>query len=149
MSGELEVRELRYGDLEALLQLYRDLHPEDEPIWEERSRALWGEILADAKQIYLGGFAGDELVAACNAAIVLNLTRGCRPFAVIENVVVSAQRRRRGFGATVLGELIERCWVRGCYKVMLMSASGRAGAHELYEALGFDKHSKQAFVMKR
>ena len=111
--------------------------------------ATWRAIAADPAQIYLGAFSGDELVAACNAAIIPNLTRGCRPYAVIENVVTSAAHRRRGYGAAVLREALARCWARDCYKVMLMSASGRAAAHEFYEAIGFDRHSKQAFVIKR
>ena len=40
-----------------------------------------------------------------------------------------------------------RCWVRLCYKVMLMSGVGREEIHGFYEALGFDKKSKQAFVI--
>jgi len=149
MSGLLVVRELVSRDLPGLLSLYGDLHAEDAEVDAARAREVWGEILADRKQIYLGGFVDEQLIAACNASIAPNLTRGCRPFAVIENVVTAATHRRRGYGAVVMRELIERCWARNCYKVMLMSAAARNAAHEFYEALGFDRTSKQAFVIKR
>jgi GNAT superfamily N-acetyltransferase len=84
---------------------------------------------------------------ACNAAVIPNLTRGARPYAVVENVVTDASQRRRGIGATVLRALLERCWQRRCYKVMLMSGMSRGEVHHFYEALGFSRTSKQAFVL--
>ena len=69
------------------------------------------------------------------------------PYAVIENVVTDAQYRRRGIGASVMRALLDRCWARRCYKVMLMSAVTRAEMHAFYEAIGFDKTAKQAFVI--
>lgn len=149
MTDKVTVRDLASSDLDALLALYEDLHAGDAPASRDRVEATWAAISQDRSQIYLGAFLGDELVAACNVAVIPNLTRGCRPYGVIENVVTSASHRRRGYGAAVLREAVERCWSRDCYKVMLMSASGRAAAHEFYEAIGFDRHSKQAFVIKR
>lgn len=149
MTAGVTIRDLARSDLDALLALYRDLHASDEPASRPQVDATWAAIQRDRAQIYLGAFVGDALVAACNIAIIPNLTRGCRPYAVIENVVTASARRRRGYGAAVLREAVERCWALDCYKVMLMSASGRAAAHEFYEAIGFDRHGKQAFVMKR
>ena len=149
MTHPLQLRSLQQADVSALLVLYRELHPNDEPLPEARAAELWQAIASDANQIYLGGFLGGELVAACNAAITPNLTRGGRPFAVIENVVVASAQRRRGFGTLLLRELVEQCWQRDCYKIMLQSAQNRAGAHDFYEAIGFDRAAKQAFVMKR
>ena len=79
--------------------------------------------------------------------MIPNLTRGARPYAVIENVVTDAAYRRRGIGAAVLRTLMDRCWSRCCYKVMLMSGMRRLEIHGFYESLGFDKNSKQAFVI--
>lgn len=133
-------------DLAALLSLYQHLHAEDEP-FPEHGRAVWDEIVRDPCQLYLGAFAGDQLVAACNAIIVPNLTRGARPYAVIENVVTHACYRRQGIGGRVMRELLARCWSRRCYKAMLLSGLGRAEVYGFYLALGFDRASKQAFVM--
>jgi GNAT superfamily N-acetyltransferase len=67
---------------------------------------------------------------------------------VIENVVTHASYRRRGIGAKVIRTLVDLCWERGCYKIMLMSGVNRAQVHAFYESLGFDKSAKQAFSMK-
>lgn len=95
----------------------------------------------------MGAFVGRSLVGACNASIVPNLTRGARPYAVIENVVTDAAYRRREIGTRVLRAILDRCRSGRCYKVMLMSGVGRAEIHGFYESLGFDKSSKQAFVI--
>jgi GNAT superfamily N-acetyltransferase len=149
MVSELRLRDLVGSDLEALMALYRSLHSKDEPIEDDRAAEIWAEIVADSRQLYLGGFVGEQLVAACAVTVIPNLTRGGRPYAVIENVVTSTAHRRRGYGTALLRAAIERCWLCDCYKIMLMSAAERTEAHRFYESLGFDRRSKQAFVLKR
>jgi len=149
MANELRLRELVGSDLVALMALYRSLHSNDQRIEGDRAAEVWTEILADPRQLHLGAFVGEELVAACAVAIIPNLTRGGRPYAVIENVVTSSALRRRGYGTTLLRAAIDRCWLRDCYKIMLMSAADRPEAHLFYESLGFDRRSKQAFILKR
>jgi GNAT superfamily N-acetyltransferase len=90
-----------------------------------------------------------RLLATCTAAIVPNLTRGARPYAVVENVWTHPGSRRQGLGSAVLQELLSRYWAAGCYKVMLLSASHRGAAHEFYERNGFDKHAKQGFILRK
>jgi GNAT superfamily N-acetyltransferase len=148
MSQEPEIRNLSQDDLEPLLSLYRQMNPRDDPLPEHSHvRALWFDILHSPSLIYVGGFAGGQLVAACNAAIIPNLTRGTRPYAVIENVVTDTKCRRRGFGSRVMRALLDQCWARHCYKVMLMSSMARVEIHGFYDSLGFDRHAKQAFVI--
>ena len=144
-----QVRPLAPADLPKLLALYAHLHQADDPLpAQEQVEALWGRILRDDSHVYLGGFRGETLISACNAVVVPNLTRGTRPYAVIENVVTHADHRRTGVGTKVMRRLIDECIARGCYKVMLMSSAERASVHAFYESLGFDKRSKQAFVLK-
>lgn len=149
--GGVEIRELGASDLDALLALYDGhLHQDDDPRPERaRVEALWERIVGDADYVYLGGFVGGTLVSACNAVIVANLTRGARPYAIIENVVTHPAHRRHGVATRVIGALVDRCLARDCYKVSLTSAAGRGGAHELYTRLGFDGEAKRAFVITR
>lgn len=148
MPAELAIRELARDDLDALLALYRHLHAHDDaPPGAVELARLWLQILADRSQIYVGGFVSERLVAACNACVVPNLTRGGRAYAVIENVVTHVDNRREGIGKRVMQALLDRCWARGCYKVMLMSGTSRSEIHGFYESLGFDRHAKQAFVI--
>jgi GNAT superfamily N-acetyltransferase len=147
---DAQIRELRTGDLDALLEAYEHLHAEDDPLPARADlESLWARICDDPALLYVGAFDGRRLVATCTAAIVPNLTRGARPYAVIENVVTHPECRRQGLGSAVLQELLSRCWAAGCYKVMLLSAAHRGAAHEFYERNGFDKHAKQGFIIRK
>jgi GNAT superfamily N-acetyltransferase len=142
------IRDLEFSDLAGLLALYEDLHAQDD-VLPARSMVeeTWRAILDDPTQIYLGGFVDGALVSACNAAVIRNLTRGARPYAVIENVVTARHHRRCGFGSAVLQELLTRCWARQCYKVMLLSGMNRTDVHAFYDSNGFDRTAKQAFII--
>jgi GNAT superfamily N-acetyltransferase len=150
MSTDLDIRLLADGDLAALLKAYEHLHAQDDPLPSgSRLKLLWRKICDDPALIYVGGFDGALLVSTCTASIIPNLTRGARPYAVIENVVTHPDYRRQGVASAVLQNLLARCWAAGCYKVMLMSAAERGAAHEFYERNGFDKHAKQAFIIRK
>lgn len=149
VAPEVGIRELGRDDLEELLAAYGELHPRDDPLPREEVGALWARICGDPGLIYLGAFSGSRLLATCTAAIVPNLTRGARPYAVIENVFTRPDVRREGLGSAVLQALLERCWAAGCYKVMLLSAAERDAAHAFYERNGFDPHSKRGFILRK
>lgn len=149
MTQDFTTRLLARRDLAGLLALYRHLH--DEPPLspsDPGAIATWNALARDPAHLYMGSFIAQRLASACNAAVIPNLTRGGRPYAVIENVVTAPDHRRAGIGTATMQALIEVCVQRGCYKIMLMSAAGRPEAHAFYAALGFDADAKQAFVYK-
>ncbi len=146
---DIEIRNLKREDLDQLLSLYTYLHPEDDPLpGREQVERIWDKIVSDESQIYEGAFVNGKLISACNATVVPNLTRGARPFAVIENVITHPHYRRKGIGSQVMKTVLDTCRETGCYKVMLMSSKSRSEIHGFYESLGFDRNSKQAFVIK-
>lgn len=143
-----ETRQLQLSDLDGLLRLYAELHPNDDPT-PNRSHleSTWRSLVGSPDHIYMGAFERGELVSACNACIIPNLTRSGRPYALIENVVTGSAFRRQGYGASAMRALLDRCWARDCYKIMLMSALQRSEIYGFYVALGFDPRKKQAFVL--
>lgn len=103
------IRELGYDDLDRLLSLYEQFRHDDDPDAFERGllERTWKEICGSDSVLHLGYFEGDRLRAAAHAALTPNLTRGARPYAVIENVVTDEAVRRRGHGSAVMRALIE------------------------------------------
>lgn len=145
MTGLL-IRELAQGDIDALLALYAELNPHDAPLpARDEVLAHWQAILDDPKLHCLGGFIGTTLVCTCLLAIIPNLTRGCRPYALIENVVTGAPHRRQGHARTLLRRTQDIAWQHGCYKVMLLTGRKDEATLNFYESAGFDRHTKQAF----
>ena len=89
-----------------------------------------------------------QLLASCSINLVANLTRGCRPFALIENVVTHSEHRGCGYGQALLAYAKAFAWDQGCYKVMLMTGRKDEATFQFYESAGFDRHAKQAFTAK-
>ncbi len=79
----------------------------------------------------------ETAVGTATCVVVPNLTRGGRPYMLIENVVVSAAVRRRGVGRRLLDAALGLAVAAGCYKVQLLSNATRVEAHAFYEACGF------------
>ncbi|MBD3918535.1 GNAT family N-acetyltransferase [Paenibacillus sp. PR3] len=142
------IRKIQARELEDLLQLYNDLHKHDVPL--ERGARLneqWERMLANpGLEIWVVESEG-KLAASCTLVIVDNLTRGGRPYALIENVVTRSDERRRGFGHAVLRQAIESARLQGCYKVMLMTGSKSEEVLRFYEGAGFVKGVKTGFIV--
>lgn len=97
---------------------------------------------------YFGALLEASLVASCNVTVIPNLTRGCKPYGIIENVVTHTDHRRRGYGKAVLCAALSHAWNIGCYKVMLLTGRKDPGTLHFYESAGFDAHAKHAFIAK-
>ncbi|MQA91746.1 MAG: GNAT family N-acetyltransferase [Gemmatimonas sp.] len=133
-------------DLDTVLTLYRDLNPSDLPAPEERIRAAWTDMLsAPGVSIFIASSRG-RAVASCTLAVIPNLTRGARPYAIIENVVTDREVRSQGFGTAILRFTVRKAWEVDCYKVMLLTGSARKATLRFYENAGFRRGIKTGFV---
>lgn len=136
----------RRDDLAELLDLYRMLNPDDPALAPDEVQDLWDDMLAaDSLEVVVVEH-DDRLVATCVLSVAKNLSRGARPWAVLENVVTHADYRQRGFGSQCVEYAVDRARQRGCYKVMLLTGSEKAWKHEFYERCGFDPDEKTGFV---
>jgi GNAT superfamily N-acetyltransferase len=148
-SNDTIIRQATEDDLDRLLSLYTYLDPNN-AILPERTQvvALWKEIVANPMLAYFVAEQGGRLVSSCNLAIIPNLTRGARPFGVIENVITHPDFRRQGLAKQVLDHAVDTARQAGCYKVMLLSGAKRTEAHALYEKVGFRKDTKVGFDLR-
>lgn len=129
------IREAGEGDLEAVLALYEHLHDADEPAGEDGIRAAWKEIIEDRRTHLFILERGGVPVSTCMLSIVPNLTRGARPFGIIENVVTRRQDQKRGYA-----------WERTPYKVMLLTGRKDGAVLRFYEGAGFVRGIKEGFI---
>ena len=140
------VREAISTDVNEILELYLSLHEDSVPGDGERLRGVWSQILADPNHHLLVNERDGQLVASCACVIVPNLTRGLRPYALVENVVTREGFRRRGYATQCLDRARQIAAAAGCYKMMLMTGSGSAGTLSFYKKCGYNAEDKTAFV---
>jgi GNAT superfamily N-acetyltransferase len=142
-------RDARPEDLTALLALYRQLSPEDPPLLEDEARPQLEALLASGMTHLLIAEADGMVAGTCLLVIIPNLTRGGRPFAIIENVVTHAGVRRRGVATALLKTAQERAWSANCYKLMLATGRSEEGVLRFYEQAGFTRGGKTFFEIRQ
>lgn len=148
MADAPAIREAVPEDLPAVLALYRHLQPADAPADPEALQRAWGELLADPKIHLVLAWSEGRAAATCVLVLIPNLTRGARPYALIENVVTDPAFQRRGIGTRLLHHALELAWEQDCYKVMLLTSRKDPGLFQFYEQAGFVRGEKTGFVAR-
>ena len=141
-------REARPGDLDAILRLYRQLHPKDPVLDGGSGAAVFGQILATPGMHLFLLESGGAVVATTYLSVIPNLTRSASPYAVIENVVVDAALRGTGLGKRIMAATLQAAWDAGCYKAMLSTGSRDPATHAFYRACGFSSDAKTAYLAR-
>jgi GNAT superfamily N-acetyltransferase len=144
-----EIRPAKAADLPGILALYRQLNPSDPVPGIDEVDHVWSALLScGLTTVFVADMAG-LLVSSCTLAIVPNLSRGARPYGVIENVVTDADHRRTGLGRAVLHAARDKAWEANCYKVLLATGSRRESTLQFYEGAGFHRGGKTYFEIRR
>lgn len=131
----IHIKPIIEQDLPALSRLYEELM--GMPTDEERMT----EVFQSAKKLgsyhILGAFHEGELTGSVMGIICLDLVGRCKPFMVIENVIVSDRIRRQGIGKKLMAEIERIAIEKDCAYMILVSGEKRKEAHVFYEKLGF------------
>jgi GNAT superfamily N-acetyltransferase len=146
---EANIRPATSDDLPGVLILYRQLNPDDPVLDLAVAEPVWATLLSSGLTTPFVVEIEGLLVASCTLAIVPNLSRGARPYGVIENVVTSSDHRRTGLGRAVLQAALDKAWEADCYKVLLATGSRRESTLRFYEGAGFQRDAKTYFEIRR
>ena len=141
-------REARFGDFDAVMDLYHQLNPDD-PVLDDGADATAYEQILRTGGLHLFVLEVDGVVVATTYLNVMpNLSRSARPYAVVENVVVEQSRRGTGLGKQIMAATLAVAWDAGCYKAMLMTGSRTPATHAFYVACGFSPDEKTAYLAR-
>lgn len=142
----MEISEIKETELGPLLALYAHLKNENAPAPAAAQKALQ-EILSSKNHHLIVCREGGSLISSCALTIIPNLTRGARPYALIENVVTHTGYRKKGYGSAVLHYAKELALRQNCYKIMLMTGASEKSTHDFYKQAGYTGQDKQAYIM--
>lgn len=145
---EPSIRPATPAHFERLWQLYELLAVEGDPVVSRHNteRRFTAILARPDHTIYLCEADG-EVAGTYALVFVAGLTHGARDSAIVEDVVVAPDQRGRGIGKWMMRDAMERCRLRGCYKLVLSSHLQREQAHRFYEGLGFSKHGFSFLVV--
>lgn len=135
-------------DLPAMLALYRHLSPEDPPLDPATALPDWEALIGSTLARLLIADVDGVVAASCLLLLIPNLTRGGRPFAIVENVVTHADYRRQGLGTRLLKLAQDQARAVNCYKLMLATGRKDEGVLRFYEQAGFIRGGKTCFEIR-
>ncbi|WP_326665410.1 ribosomal protein S18-alanine N-acetyltransferase [Streptomyces canus] len=125
------LREMRWWDIDSVLELEKDLFPED--AW---SRGMfWSELAhsrgAEATRRYVVAEEGGRLVGYAGLASAGEL-------ADVQTIAVARDHWGTGLGSVLLTELLRAATAFECAEVMLECRIDNVRAQKLYERFGFE-----------
>ncbi|AIQ73793.1 MULTISPECIES: GNAT family N-acetyltransferase [Paenibacillus] len=131
----VDIKEIEMESLPELGNLYQELM--NKPSDLNKLEEVFKVVKADNRYILLGAFVEGELLGSLMGIVCQDLVGDCKPFMVIENVVVSARARRQGVGKKLMNAIEQAARERDCYYIILVSGEQRKEAHVFYESLGY------------
>lgn len=140
------IREIRYDELNKLLELYLHLHEKEIPCHSEHLQNTWESINNDSNHHVIVCEENGKLISSCICVIIPNLTHGIRPYAFIENVVTHSNYRGKGYATACLDYAKEIAKQNNCYKMMLLTGSKSESTLNFYKNTGYNSDDKTAFI---
>jgi len=140
----MEIRELKFSELEQVLSLY-DEYERGNSTWPSKYEQQYiFEQLKNSGGCVLVAVLESSILGTCTLNLCPNFSWSGRPYAIIENVIVTHAQRKKGIGKTLLNHAANLSESKGCYKVALMTGSKELSTLTFYESAGF-KGNKQGF----
>jgi ribosomal protein S18 acetylase RimI-like enzyme len=130
-------------DLDSLAQLYEELSGKETDLCKMKKNFKLME--SNPNYVVLTAKEDNLVVGSVMGIICLDLVYKCKPFMVIENVIVKNALRGRGIGVRLMKEIEEIGRKRDCYYTMFVSGGNRKEAHQFYKSVGYDLDLVQGF----
>ncbi len=140
------IREVKFEDLDQMLELYLFLHEDSIPENDRHLQNVWNEIIEDKNHHIIVNEIDGKIVSSCVCVIIPNLTRDVRPYAFIENVVTHEEYRGKGYATECLDHARKLALKENCYKMMLLTGSKKQSTLDFYKRAGYNSNDKTAFI---
>lgn len=139
----IEISKINKEDLSDLSGLFEELSGKQTDYQKMTKSFEWIDNNED--YIILGAKNQAKLVGSLMGIICHDIVGECKPFMVIENVIVAGNYRGQGIGRKLMSEIERVAKERDCYYIMFVSGAQRKEAHQFYEALGYRLNEVQGF----
>ena len=134
-NNAILVRDMIFEDIPRLAELYRQFWNEASNV--SKMEAAFLGIQKRNTHIFLSATEENELIGSVMGILCDELYGECRPFLLLENLIVDNKHRRKGAARLLLAELERRAKERGCWQIILVTEANRNDAYEFYKANGF------------
>lgn len=139
----LRIRELKACDLLDLARLYKQFWQEDSSL--ELMLHTFEAVRQDPRYVFLVAESQGRLAGTVRGVVCSALYGDCRPFMVVDDVIVDAGCRRQGVGRLLMQHLEKHATARDCAFITFVTETSRTGAQQFYASLGYDPDTYVGF----
>lgn len=139
----MKIRRLKEDDLVPLAGLYKQFWGEESSV--EKMRATYQRLSTNPHYIFIVAEIEDHIAGSAMGVVCEELYGDCKPFMVVEDVIVDERQRRYGIGFSLMREL-EKCAVKNnCSYIIFVTEAERTEAHQFYESLDYKSDAYKGF----
>ena len=139
----MEIERLTKYDLEPLAELFRQFWGEKSS--PEKMRSTFARLVTNPAYILITANENGRLVGFVMGVICEELSGNCKPFMVIEDLIVDINQRGNGVGSALVREL-EKCAIeQDCCQIIFVTEADRTEALGFYRPLGYEFESYKGF----
>ena len=132
----IEIKRIEKNDLESLSLLFEELLEKQSSL--SLMNKTFREVENNDRYILLGAKKNGKLIGSVMGILCYDQVGDCRPFMVVENVIVAQSFRGFGTGKKLMTEIETIAESKNCSYIFFVSGSERKEVHKFYESLGYD-----------
>jgi len=140
------IRRMISDDIPKLAQLY-------EQFWNEKSSVekmlkVFEKISRNETHVLLSAIENGELIGSVMGIVCEDLYGDCRPFMVLENMIVDEKHRRKGVGKALISRLEKEAADLSCSQIILVTETNRISTCNFYVSAGYSPDAHKGFKKK-
>jgi GNAT superfamily N-acetyltransferase len=139
----MEIGRLTEDDLPSLADLYREFWGEGSSL--ELMRVTFRRLVTNPNYIFLIAKMDERIAGSAMGIVCDELYGECKPFMVVEDVIVGKDFRRKGIGSLLMRRLEHLAAERTCNYIIFVTERERTEAHQFYESLGYKPDAYKGF----
>lgn len=140
------MREMIADDIPQLAQLYKQFWNEESCV--ETMYINFQHFNETGSHILLSVVENNQLIGSVMGVICGELYGDCKPFMVVENMIVDNKYRNKGVGKALISELEKKAANKNCTQIILITDTDRIDAREFYKSAGYNPDTHKGYKKK-
>jgi len=140
------IRKMVENDIPELATLYKQFWHEDSCI--ETMHRQFKKFRENGTHVLLSAIENECLIGSVMGVICEELYGNCKPFMVLENMIVDNKYRNKGIGKALIAELEKIAIDISCTQIILITEVDRIAACKFYESAGYSPTKNRGFKKK-
>ncbi|MEM9242191.1 MAG: GNAT family N-acetyltransferase [Pseudomonadota bacterium] len=146
----MRIRPARIGDGLRAIELYKELVGEDVSVADGPLGAKrWAAVVTHSgTTVFVAETPEDGVIGALTLHVLPNVSFKGQSYALVENVIVTAEKRGKGVGRALIEIAVKEAWKSDCHQIMLLTGR-EMNAEGFYTHMGFEAEAKAGMILRR